>query len=329
MAWKGRLLAAAMMAGALMLGAGRPAAAEDLIPITVGRAVATAFVFGVPDVGVEAGIWKKNGIDLKILSFNGDAQLQQAMAAGSVDFGLGSGPAMGYAVKGVPAKAVAAMAGAPDDMALVATSNHKAKTLDDLQGQKVGCTTAGSLTKWLIKKLSAEKGWTGADALQPTPVGSERNQLAAMKTGAIQASIGTTTEGATLEVRKEGRIILPLGSVVTDFITHVIFARDDLIKNHPDTVRKFLKGWFETVAYMKTHEGPTLKVGEKLLNAPEAVVRKTYPTDIVKMLSNDGSFDPAAVKVVAQSLVALGILKTEPTPDQMYTSEFVPVKLGK
>jgi hypothetical protein len=59
------------------------------------------------------------------------------------------------------------------------------------------------------------------------------------------------------------------------------------------------------------------------------VVSRTYQTDIVDMLSDNGAFDPAAVKVVAQSLVALGILKTEPTPDQMYTSEFVPVKLGK
>ena len=63
-------------------------------------------------------VWSLNenssvGLDVEISTFRGDGQLQQALAAGSVDFGFGSGPGMGYASKGVPAHAVAAVANRP------------------------------------------------------------------------------------------------------------------------------------------------------------------------------------------------------------------------
>jgi hypothetical protein len=80
---------------------------------------------------------------------------------------------------------------------------------------------------------------------------------------------------------------------------------------------------------MKTHKAETVAVGEKVLNKPAAVLDKTYESDIKGMLSDDGSFDPAAVKVVAESLVALKILPKEPTPKEMYDGAFVPVKLDK
>ncbi len=55
----------------------------------------------------------RNGLDIEISGFGGDAKLQQAMAADAVDIGLGSGPGMAFIVKGSPVKAIAAMAGPP------------------------------------------------------------------------------------------------------------------------------------------------------------------------------------------------------------------------
>ena len=89
-----------------------PARAQTLRKIKVGKAVTTSFPFAGLEVGQESGIWKKNGLDIEIAAFRGDGQMQQAFAAGAVDFGFGSGPGMGYAAKGVPAHAVASVADA-------------------------------------------------------------------------------------------------------------------------------------------------------------------------------------------------------------------------
>jgi hypothetical protein len=65
-----------------------------------------------------------------------------------------------------------------------------------------------------------------------------------------------------------------------------------------------------------------------VLNTPASILDKSYAAEM-GMMSDNGVFDPAAVKLVAKSLVDLHILKTVPTPKQMYTDQFVPVKLSK
>ncbi len=34
-------------------------------------------------------------------------------------------------------------------------------------------------------------------------------------------------------------------------MTHLIYAHNNLIKNQPDALRRFLAAWFDTVAYMR------------------------------------------------------------------------------
>ena len=48
-------------------------------------------------------------------------------------------------------------------------------------------------------------------------------------------------------------VLMTFGDIVPDFHTHVIFATDALIKGQPDVLRRFLRGWFRTVAFMKAN----------------------------------------------------------------------------
>src|SRR5262245_16363694 len=81
--------------------------------VRVGKASATTFAFAVIDIGKEKGIWAKYNLDVESTAFGGDARLQQAMVADSIDLALGSGPGMGFLSKGVPSITVAAMANEP------------------------------------------------------------------------------------------------------------------------------------------------------------------------------------------------------------------------
>ena len=141
----------AALLGITVMLAGSTRSAQTATPdtIRVGRAVSTAFAFATLEVGVDAHIWDKVGLKLDIATFKGDADVQRAMTAGQIDFGLGGGPAMGYHNKGVPGIAVASMYGPPTDMAIVVANNGPIKTVGDFKGKKLGVTTAGSLTDWL------------------------------------------------------------------------------------------------------------------------------------------------------------------------------------
>ena len=293
--------------------------------IHVGRAVVNAFAFAALEVGVDAHIWDKVGLKLDITSFKGDAQLQQGMASGSIDFGLGGGPAMGYRAKGVPAIAVATMYGPPSDMGIVIAMNSPVKSVADFKGKKIGVTTSGSLTDWLVQELSRRQGW-GSDGIESVAMGSTEARVAALQSGEIAGTVQDIGIGYELETQNKGKVFNNFGNFVQKFETHVIFATDDMINKHPDITQRFLKGWFMTVAYMRTHKAQTVTSIAKVLGEPEPIVGRLYDNDMAAM-SSDGAWDPASVAAVAKSLKELGIMDTEPDPKTIYNARFVPVKI--
>src|SRR5262245_4070561 len=66
-----------------------PGLAEDMV--RVGNPAGDDFHFSFANVGTEAGIFKKNGLELQIISLAGGAKLHAAMTAGSLDIALGAG----------------------------------------------------------------------------------------------------------------------------------------------------------------------------------------------------------------------------------------------
>src|ERR1700746_3592921 len=102
--------------------------------VRLGKAVPNSFAFGATEVGIEAKIFDGEAMAIEVSSFRGDAQLQQALAAGSVDVGLGSGPGLGFRAKGAPAIGVAAMYGPPANLAPGVPFDHPIQTLISLTG---------------------------------------------------------------------------------------------------------------------------------------------------------------------------------------------------
>jgi ABC-type nitrate/sulfonate/bicarbonate transport system substrate-binding protein len=308
----------------MLAGSTRNAQTATPDTIRVGRAIVTAFPFATFEVGNDAHIWDKVNLKLDISSFKGDAQLQDAITAGQIDFGLGGGPAMGYRSKGVPAIAVASMYGPPTDMAIVIAENGPIKSVADLKGKKLGVTTSGSLTDWLVHELARRQGW-GSEGIESVAMGSTAARVAALEAGQIAGSVQDIGVGYELQAQGKGKVLQTFGNFVQKFETHVIFATDTMVNNHPDIVQRFLKGWFMTVAYMRTHKAETVRSIAPVLGESEAIVGQLYDNDMPAMSSN-GAWDPAAVEAVAKSLQALGIMDRVPDPKTIYTSRFVPVK---
>jgi NitT/TauT family transport system substrate-binding protein len=313
-------------AAALVLAGNSPALAQSKPDtLRVGKAVFSSFPFATLDVGQDAGIWKSLNLDVQGIDFKGDAQVQTGFAGGSVDIGLGSGPSMVYRSKGVPAIAVAVMAGRPLDMALVVAKGSDIKTLAALKGKRIGVTTAGSLTDWLARQVSTGQGW-GPDGVQILPLGAMETRISALGTGQIAASVHDLTEAYEIERVGKGTILTLFGDIVKDFDTHVIFASDSVVAQRPDVLTRFLKGWFTTVAYMRKNKAPTIKTIARVMQVDEAVVAKSYPADMA-MMSNDGTFSQAALDVVRRSVADLGMYDQPLDPKNMYTTRFVPVKV--
>jgi ABC-type nitrate/sulfonate/bicarbonate transport system substrate-binding protein len=299
-----------------------PAGAAEKLRVV--KAVAFAWTFTPLDVGIEAGIFAKHGLDIEASAAAGDAKLQQALAADSADIGIGSGPGMAFMVKGVPAKAVGVMYGVPKNMAVMVGYNSPAKTVDDLKGLKLGVTTVGSLTDWIGKRIGTLKGW-GPAGITTVPIGGMPPARAAIKTNQIDGYIGSLETGYALEEQKEWRVITSAAPFVDHFITHVFFVREEMIQKRPEVVRAFLRGWMDTIAYMKANKDKTVEITSKVINVPPSVGARAYDEQMSNF-SLDGTFDPKAVAVLKQSFIDMGLLKEIPADSAMFTTQFVPVK---
>jgi NitT/TauT family transport system substrate-binding protein len=316
-----RLALAAMMAGLLLpLATG----AFALDTVRLGKAVPNSFAFGAAEVGIEAKIFEQEGLDIAISSFRGDAQMQQALAAGSLDIGLGSGPGLGFRIKGAPMIGVAAMYGAPRNLALLIPAKSPIKSVAELKGKRIGVTTVGSLTDWLVRELSRQQGW-GSDGIQIAALGQMQARLAAMDRGELDGVVLEAANGYELEEMGRTRNLILFGDIVQHFYTHVIFATNDMVDKRPELLRRFLRGWFKTVAFMKANREFTVNSEQRTLDVRRHIVERIYDAQMVGF-SMDGTWDPEAIDVIRASLKELGILPTIPDAKALYTDKFVPVR---
>jgi NitT/TauT family transport system substrate-binding protein len=292
--------------------------------VRLGKAVPNSFAFGATEVGIEAKIFEAEGIEVEVTSFRGDAQLQQALAAGSLDVGLGSGPGLGFRAKGAPAIGVAAMYGPPANLALVLPFGSPIRTIADLKGKRIGVTTVGSLTDWLVRELSRQQGW-GSDGIQILALGPMQARLAAIQRGELDGMVIEAATGYELEEAGKAKNFLLFGDIAKDFYTHVIFATDDLIEKRPDLLRRFLRGWFKTIAFMRANKDFAVASEAKTIEVKPSIAAKIYDAQI-SGFSADGAWNPAAIDVIRHSLKELGILSVVPEAKAIYNDQFVPVR---
>jgi len=306
---------------AASLGARQARAAEKL---RVGKAVAEVFGYVPLDVGMTYGIFEKHGLDIDELIFAGGNKMVQAMVAGGVDIALSSGAEIALVGKGAPEIAVATITDSPAFMAIVVGSQYHGDGVDSLKGKKIGVTTSGSLTEWIVEELNLARGWTGGDRAQPVAIGgSPTAAFAALKLGQIDADIGGLSTGYQLEELYQGRLLIDCSAYIKSIQLFTIFASNAIVRQNPDAVRRFVKGWLESVAFMQTHRAESIPIAVKSAGWSTGVSERTYDAIMAKF-SPDGRFRAEAMETLRQSFADL---KTLPEPidiSKFYTEQFLP-----
>lgn len=299
--------------------AARPGAAADHLDVGI---PAPAYDFALLTVGIDAGLFTDQNFDVTPISLDGSAKLHQALIAGSIDIAMGAGTDFVFIAKGAPEKGIAAMAGPPNNMALIVAANGPIKTVADLKGAKVGVSTVGSLTYWLAQQLSICEGW-GPNGINIVSVGGMQGEAAGLVSGNLQGGVGSLEGGLEMSDKGQGRVLLMFGDFVHPFLAHAIFATNKTITEHPDQIRRFLKAWFDTIAYSKTNKAQTIRFSQTVTHLNDANAEQVYLNE-TPMFSADGKFDLAAVDVVKKSLVDMGQVDKMPDNNDLFTEEFLP-----
>jgi ABC-type nitrate/sulfonate/bicarbonate transport system substrate-binding protein len=312
---------AAVFAAALALP--QPAAASDAMTLVVGKAAPNADPIIPVNVGDKVGIFKKHGLDVKIVDFTGGSKMAQALAAGSIDIGDGAGSEMILAAKGVPALAICETAGPFPFLAIGVPYDSPVKSSDGLKGKKIGISSAGSLTDWLAHELSTKKGW-GPNGITTAAIGNAApGIIAAFRQHLIDADISVTSLFLTMEEKKTGRLLVPVTDFVGSAASGALYATKTAMDTKAPAIRAFIAAWIETIDYIRTHKAETVKIESGITGFPESVMSREYDLTI-GMFTKDCRFDQESLATLKRSFVDLKRLPPTIDMSTLYTEAFLP-----
>jgi ABC-type nitrate/sulfonate/bicarbonate transport system substrate-binding protein len=309
---------------AALLGAmpmARPASAAEAL--LVGTSHQTADAELPATVGIELGIFAKHGLDVTITDFGGGSRLIQAMTAGSIGIGTGAGSEMALIAKGAPVLAVCEDASSLPYFSVGVPFDSPLRALDQLKGKKIGITTEGSLTAWLARELARHEGWQ-PDALTIVAIGGKPEAIAAaLRTHLVDANIGSTMEVEDMEAHKIARVLASASSFIGRTAAGVIFATNDMMREHPDTIRRYIAAYLETTRYISTHKDEAVAIEARIMHYAPAIVAKEYDVD-QGMFTSDCRFDAESLANLKRSFLELKLVAEPPDMSKLFTLEYAP-----
>lgn len=314
---------AAAIAIALFVGSGASVPAWAETPLTVGKSSATSDALTPVNVGDQLGIFKKHGLELKIIDFAGGSKMAQAMAAGSLDIGAGAGTELAFVAKGAPMVGVCENTAPAPFMGLGVSWDSPVKSLADLKGKVIGVSSNGSFSDWLGHELSRKQGW-GDEGVKTVAVGGGTAPgLAALRTHQVDAMLANATQFFSFEETKDGHFLTSVSSYEGNVASGTIFASNQLIASNPDAIRAFLSGWLETVEYMRAHKAETVKILSVLNNFDEHVMAREYDLTI-DMFTKDCRFDAESMATLKRSFHDMQLVDGEIDISKLYTEAYLP-----
>lgn len=333
--FSGLAVAAALAAGF----AGGPArAADDVIlafpsPVGVNNSDLT--------FGMELGIFKEEGINLQIVSFQGSAVVIPQVANGSVTFGMADSSFLISAIdkgENIPVSFVYNFVRTvANNFAVKADS--PIKTVADLKGKNLGTISANAATLTLTKAVLKDAGLAWED-VSPMPIGLGPAAWKQLENGTVDAVNFFRPEDAKMRLAGMDIRQIFYPEKFADIFVASIVAGEKTIKENPDLVARFGRAVAKSSVACIANETACVKSywnfdpSTKPEPAEEAkwieqslpILRANYET--VGYFRDGkqvwGEFPAGSLTEYIKAMHAVGIVSTD-TIDQgkIYTNDFV------
>jgi NitT/TauT family transport system substrate-binding protein len=315
------IAAIGVLLAVFVAAASAPASAGTTL--IVGKANATSDAIIPVNVGDQLGIFKKHGLDLKIVDFGGGSKMVQALTAGAIDIGDGAGTEMAFVAKDAPMLAVCESTGPTPFLGVGVPWDSPIKTLEGLRAKIIGVSSPGSFSDWSGHELARKFGW-GEDGVKTVAIGGgSAPASAAFRTHLVDAAIAGTSLFLEFEEEKQGRLVAPVSSFEGNVASGALFASKALIASNPDAIRAFLAAWIETVNYMRANKAETVKITSGINHFSETVMSREYDLTI-GMHTRDCRFDAESLATLKRSFVEMKLLEGEPDMAKLYTEAYLP-----
>jgi NitT/TauT family transport system substrate-binding protein len=200
--------------------------------------------------GMEAGIFKKNNLEVDITWTRGGAETLQAIITDSADVAMANGilGVIGAASKGAPVKIVSAQMTGAGDIFWYVKADSPIQSMKDMDGKTMGYSRPGSSTD-LVGRALAEHFKVKPKHVSTGGIPDTRTQV---MSGQIDA--GWSAAPFNFELIAEGKIrVLAKGSDVPSLneqTVRVNAASVKFLKEKRDVARRFMKAYHESIEWV-------------------------------------------------------------------------------
>lgn len=269
----------------------------------------------------EKGLWREEGLEAQWVPLEQAVQFYQAVAAGSVDMGIGAISSLISAFsRGVPALLVSDLKNQPPYYVWVRKDSPITKP-EQLKGTRMGITRTGGLVHAMA--VTAIKGLGLEGEVKVVASGGSRASMAAVQAGAVGSLV--TTLDTIMELYVQG-VVRPLVSI-SDFLPREwsdlgIITRKGFWLSDPEGVRKVRRAVIKAVAVVQLDRAWAINTMKSLLGFSEEAARQVFEKTL--KYGGDGSVDRATLEGIITFLVVNGIISKEKAPraDELYIKEF-------
>ena len=301
-------LTGALMAAALTLaGPGRASAADmPHVKLAIGGASCLCYLPTV--LADQLGMYKKNGVDLEMVTFKGGSEALTAVIGGSADVVSGYyDHTVELAAKDKQMQSFTIYDRFPGLVLVVAPDNtNTIKSPADLEGKKVGVSAPGSSTDFFLK-YTLRKNGINPDDVPVVGVGLGATAVAAMEHGEIDAAVMLDPAVTLLAGKyKDLRILVDTRSQADtrkvfggDYPGGSFYAMTDWIDGHKDVAQGMANAMAETLKWIHSHSAE-----EIMAKMPEDYVGKNKDLylsalkNTMSMYSDNGLMDPKGAEAV-------------------------------
>ena len=248
-------------------------------------------------VGARFGLFREEGFDIQIIQMR-TALVGPALISRELDFCTAADTMLRAATTGLPVKVIAFGGVRP---ALALNVRPEIKRLEDLKGKMISVSSRGSTTDIVARDIIRHYGLNPDTDIVTMPLGTQTNQLVALKSNAVQASLFTPPYDALAE--REGlRALVWAGDLFKDQLQAGLTTSDQKIRANPDQVRRMVRGFLKSLVFLQKEKSKVAAMISKEWNIDLDLAQRSYQR-IATTLSLDGSASEEAVrKVIEQTL---------------------------
>jgi ABC-type nitrate/sulfonate/bicarbonate transport system substrate-binding protein len=306
---------------ALVLGALAAGVADAQEVIRIGCPTKTYFPTILATVAKEKGLFEKEGLKPEITIYRGGGETFEAIAAGSADLGTVAVPLLATSRKrGVLTKIVGASGDEWSGWILGVKADSPIKSARELDGKKIGITSAGSGTDTLAlwaqseHKVNFSRIGVGGGGLVPNLL---NNNLAA---AVIYSPL-------SYQVVSEGKV-----RVLIDFATAMppnLFggwtATEKNLKERRPFIQKGLNALYGALEYMRNNPDYAIKTIAENNELPPAIAKMELEKTFLR-LSRDGQTKLASVQKALDLAAASGVKDMAPAAELFENMPIVPTR---